>query len=131
MRVTEYQQGIPSWFELETTDEAAVAPFYDALFGWRDDPNSMGDPNGAMYHMQLIDGDSVAAIFKQDPENSKLGLPPHWNTYITVKDLDAVAAKVPGTGRRHPRGAVRCHGRRPHGRDHRPHGRPRGSLAGA
>ena len=33
MRVTEYQQGIPSWFELETTDEAAAAPFYDALFG--------------------------------------------------------------------------------------------------
>ena len=98
MKVTEYQQGIPSWFELETTDEAAAAPFYGALFGWHDDPNSTGDPNGAMYHMQLIDGDSVAAIFKQDPENSSLGIPPHWNTYITVKDLDAIAAKVRALG---------------------------------
>lgn len=98
MKVIEYRQGSPSWFELETSDETAAGHFYGALFGWRDDPQPMGDPGDAIYHMETIDNDSVAAITRLQPDHAQRGIPPHRNTYITLKDINAIAAKIPPLG---------------------------------
>lgn len=96
MKVTSHAQGAPSWFELSTTDPDAAARFYGQLFGWTDDPQPM--PEGPAYHMQRIEGDAVAAISPQMPGEAERGLPPHWNVYITVEDLDATTGKVEGAG---------------------------------
>ena len=65
MKVSSHTQGTPSWFELSTTDPASAVSFYGRLFGWTDDPRPM--PEGGDYHVQLIEGDSVAAIGPQMP----------------------------------------------------------------
>jgi predicted enzyme related to lactoylglutathione lyase len=87
---------MPSWFDLSTSDDAAAVQFYGALFGWQDDPRPM--PEGGTYHMQQIDGDDAAAISLQQPDEAAQGIPPHWNVYITVDDVDAAAGKVEAAG---------------------------------
>jgi predicted enzyme related to lactoylglutathione lyase len=96
MKMTTYKQGMPSWVELSTTDEAAAIAFYGALFGWTDEPNDTGD--GTMYHMQRLGDDYVAAITQQRPDEAQQGIPSHWMTYITVDDVDAVAGRVAAAG---------------------------------
>jgi len=48
--------------------------------------------------MQRIEGDAVAAISPQMPGEVEQGLPPHWNVYISVDDVDATAASVEAGG---------------------------------
>jgi len=96
VKVTSHAQGTPSWFELSTTDPDGAARLYGQLFGWSDDPQPI--PDGPAYHMQRIEGDAVAAISPQMPGEVEQGLPPHWNVYITVDDLDATAGKVEAAG---------------------------------
>ena len=98
MQVASHSQGLPCWFELETTDEAAALRFYGALFGWSDDPQPL--PGGSNYHMQRLGSDAVAAVQRQRPDQAQMGIPPHWNVYLSADDVDAVAAAVPGLGGR-------------------------------
>ena len=66
MQVQQHKQGTPSWAELVTTDDAAAVRFYHGLFGWHDDAMPMGDEG--VYHMQLLQGDNIAAIANQRAE---------------------------------------------------------------
>ena len=90
--VTSHSHGAPSWADLATTDPAAALAFYTALFGWEDDPQPMGPD--AFYHMQKINGLEAAAIFQQMDQEREQGIPPHWNTYITVDDVDSIALQA-------------------------------------
>lgn len=89
---TQYAHGTPSWVDLQTTDQAGAKTFYSALFGWDYEDMPVGDD--AVYSMGKKNGQSVAAISGPPPE----GVPSHWNTYVTVTDVDASAAQVPGAG---------------------------------
>ena len=94
--VTSYSHGAPSWAELSTTDEAGALAFYSALFGWVNDPQEMG-PN-SYYHMQRLNGLEAAAIYEQGEEERGQGVPPHWNVYITVENVDELVEKVGQNG---------------------------------
>lgn len=94
--VTAHNPGTPSWAELSTTDEAGALAFYGGLFGWVDDPQQIGE--NWYYHMQKLNGLEAAAIYQQGEEERNMGVPPHWNTYITTSDVDAVAEKAGQTG---------------------------------
>jgi hypothetical protein len=96
MKIESYQAGMPSWTDLSTSDEAGALAFYSALFGWEDEPNPAGE--GFTYHMQKLGDDYVAAISAQQPHETETGIPPHWNTYITVDDLEATVAQVAPAG---------------------------------
>ncbi len=93
---TSYAQGIPNWVDLQTSDQPAAKAFYGELFGWtyRDQPV----PQGGVYSMAYIDDKTVAAISSQTPDMAAQGVPPMWNTYFAVDDVDATAAKVAGAG---------------------------------
>jgi predicted enzyme related to lactoylglutathione lyase len=94
---TEHAPGTPSWVDLQTSDPAAAKSFYGALFGWTYDDLPVGDDaegNPAFYSMAAKNGKSVAAIAALPMP----GIPPHWNTYVTVADVDATAAQVAGAG---------------------------------
>lgn len=93
---TGYKQGIPSWVDLGTSDQDGAKKFYGSLFGWNWDDNDMGD--GSFYSMAQLKGKSAAAVYTQRPEEASQGIPPHWTTYITVDDVDAVVGKVAGAG---------------------------------
>ena len=89
---TQYAPGTPSWVDLQTSDQAGAKSFYTALFGWGYDDQPVGDD--AVYSMAQKNGKDVAAIAGLPMP----GVPPHWNTYVTVADVDATAAQVPAAG---------------------------------
>ncbi|MGQ0826416.1 MAG: VOC family protein [Actinomycetota bacterium] len=90
----EYVPGTPSWVDLQTSDPTAAKQFYASLFGWDGyDENDMG--GGASYSMATRRGRHVAAIAPLPPQP---GIPPHWNTYVTVSDVDAITARAGDAG---------------------------------
>jgi predicted enzyme related to lactoylglutathione lyase len=96
--VTKYEQGIPSWLDLSTTDLAAAESFYRELFGW--DHERMDAGNGQFYSMQYLKGKTVAGMMEQSKEQIEQGMPPSWSTYITVNHVDEVAARAAKLGGR-------------------------------
>lgn len=94
--VTGYPDGLFSWVDLATTDQAAAKEFYSGLFGWTfaDMPTDMG----SVYSMAQIDGYNVCGLGPLPPEMAAQGIPPLWSSYISHSDVDAVAAKITEAG---------------------------------
>jgi hypothetical protein len=93
---TEYAQGTPCWIDLQTTDQSGGKKFYTSLLGWSYDDRSMPGTS-AVYSMALLSGETVAAIAPMPP-GAPEGMPPMWNTYLAVDDVDAAAEKVVPAG---------------------------------
>jgi hypothetical protein len=91
-----YTNGTFSWVENATTDQDGAKSFYATLFGWDYDDRPVGE--GIVYTMAQIAGKDVAAISPQMQDERDQGIPPHWNSYITVEAVDAVSAKVAELG---------------------------------
>ena len=85
--------GAFSWNELTTSDPAAAAAFYGALFGWDVKPPMphMGD-----YRIASLGETMVAGIMSPPPGSPPM--PPHWGSYVTVNDCDASVAKAQALG---------------------------------
>ena len=94
--VTSHAPGAPSWFELSTTDEAGALSFYSTLLGWENEPHEIG-PNWN-YNMQKVQGQYACSIYQQGEEERSQNVPPHWNTYFTVKSADATAETIKQNG---------------------------------
>jgi predicted enzyme related to lactoylglutathione lyase len=93
---TSYKPGTFSWTDLTTTDQPAAKAFYSELFGWEAVDNPVGD--GVVYSMMKKDGKDVAAISPQMQQQAESGVPPTWNSYITVESADATAQKAKELG---------------------------------
>jgi len=93
---TSYKPGTFCWSELSTPDQQAAKSFYASLFGWQSDDRPMDDDT--VYSMQLIDGKHVAAIAPQPQQQREAGVPALWNSYVSVDDADAVAARATELG---------------------------------
>ena len=87
------KNGAFGWFELMTTDVEAAKTFYKGLFGWEYETVPIPE---AEYTIVKVDGVAVAGIMGQ-PEESK-GMPPSWDIYITVDDVDATVKSVTELG---------------------------------
>ena len=87
------KNGAFGWFELMTTDVDAAKAFYKELFGWEYETYPMP---GSDYTVIKVDGNAVAGIMGM-PDECK-GMPPSWDIYITVDDVDAVARGVLSLG---------------------------------
>src|ERR1700710_1557386 len=85
---TSHPAGSFSWTDLQTDDLDRAKSFYADLLGWSYDDIPIGD--GAVYSMAKVQGKTVAGLgVRQGP-----GIPPHWNCYVTVDDVDAAAARA-------------------------------------
>jgi uncharacterized protein len=89
---TQYTPGTFSWSELQTSDPDAAKSFYAALFGWQAEDLTV--PGGGYYSMQRLDGKDVAAIAPQPTAQRDAGVPPLWNSYVTVESADAAAERA-------------------------------------
>jgi uncharacterized protein len=89
---TSHAPGTFSWVDLATSDPDAARSFYSELFGWRSE-DIAGE--GGTYTMLRLDGKDVAACFAQPPGEDA---PPHWNSYVTVEDVDASASRAAELG---------------------------------
>lgn len=101
MKLESINEGAASWVELSTSDEAGALAFYTGLFGWTDDAQPMpAEAGGGEYHIAQLEGDNIAGLSRQQPDEAQQGIPPHWNVYLAVNDVDATVAKVePAQGR--------------------------------
>jgi predicted enzyme related to lactoylglutathione lyase len=94
---TKYEPGTPSWVDLMTPDPAAAKTFYTALFGWEYRDEDTGMPDNP-YTMCLKNGKSVAGMGRQFDDQRAQGVPPLWNSYVTVRDIEKSAAKAAKLG---------------------------------
>ncbi|HEY5199191.1 MAG TPA: VOC family protein [Solirubrobacteraceae bacterium] len=93
---TQYTPGTFSWADLATTDPVAAKAFYGELFGWVAEDMPVGD--GVFYSMMRLDGKDVAGISPQPQAQREAGVPPLWNSYVTVESADASAARAAELG---------------------------------
>lgn len=89
---TTYTPGTFSWTDLTTPDQDGAKAFYTQLFGWEVDDRPVGEE--MVYSMMTIGGKPVAAISPQPQQQREMGVPPFWNSYVTVTDVDQVAARA-------------------------------------
>ena len=85
MKTDDFRSGVPYWAQLATTDPAAAASFYGALFGWH--------PSAAGTGVCELGGVPVSVI-----ETAAAGQPSKWTTYLYAEDLPAALDRVVATG---------------------------------
>ncbi|MEM8709263.1 MAG: VOC family protein [Actinomycetota bacterium] len=93
---TSHQHGMASWCDMSSRDVDAAKAFYGELFGW--ELHTSPDPEAGGYTMALKHGKAAAAITPQPAEQVEMGIPPHWTTYFTVDDVDAMPAAIEAAG---------------------------------
>jgi uncharacterized protein len=84
--------GTPIWTDLSSPDVEASARFYGAVFGWTSHPG--GPESGGYTLFHTADGRQVAGVAPL----ASPGQPPAWNTYVSVEDADAAAARAAEAG---------------------------------
>ncbi len=94
---TSYEPGTFCWVDLTSPDQAASKAFYEALFGWEAQDMPTGD-DGSVYSIMQLGGKDVAAIAPQPEQQRDAGVPPLWNSYVSVQDADATLARATELG---------------------------------
>ena len=91
--MTSYKPGTFCWVDFNAKDQPAAKKFYSEVFGWTS--NDMPMPDGTNYSMMLKNGKEVGAIGGMPPGTE---MPPHWNSYIAVENVDQAANKAASLG---------------------------------
>ncbi len=86
-------QGRFVWRELVVKNQTKASAFYEKVFGWNATTAEMG---GGYRYTLLKNGDKDVGGLVAPPADRDV--PANWLTYITVDDVDAVAARVPSLG---------------------------------
>ncbi len=91
MEIERYDDGVPSWVDMGSTDLAKSKEFYGALFSWN---CPEGPPEAGGYSVCDLGGKTVAGLGPQ----MNPAAPPSWMTYVDVDDVDASVGKVGPAG---------------------------------
>jgi uncharacterized protein len=86
-----YPAGTFCWADLGTSDAAAAKSFYMAVFGWEAVDAEAGE--AGVYTTFKLEGQDVAALYEIGEED-RAALTPHWSSYVSVADVDALAGRV-------------------------------------
>jgi uncharacterized protein len=89
------QVGDASWIELMTTDLPAAKRFYEDVFAWK--PTEAMDM-GEMGPYQIFNRPSgrIGGMMKKPPQMAHV--PPNWQIYFRVADVDAAAERIKANG---------------------------------
>ena len=93
---TSHAPGAFCWVELATSDPDGAKNFYPSLFGWEVEDSDI--PGGGVYTMFKIDGLNICACSQQQEGEAKAGVPPHWNSYVSVDDVDQTVKVADAAG---------------------------------
>ncbi len=94
--MTEYAPGTFSWVDLGTKDADGAKKFYSGLFGWDFTDYPAGDQG--IYSMAQLNGKDVTALYQMGEEQQAQGMPPMWNSYVTVANAAESAEKAKALG---------------------------------
>jgi predicted enzyme related to lactoylglutathione lyase len=89
--------GEASWRELMTTDAAAALKFYGEVFGWQPGEALDMGPAGTYYMFNRPHG-MIGGMMNKPPEMASV--PPNWQIYFRVADINAAAERVTASGGR-------------------------------
>jgi predicted enzyme related to lactoylglutathione lyase len=93
---TGYEHGQFSWVDLSSHGMAGAKQFYGSLFGWQaDDQDTQGGPP---YSIFKLEGKQAAGLGELSAEMRSQGIPPMWNSYINVDDIEATVKKAQELG---------------------------------
>lgn len=93
---SEYAPGTFNWVDLMSHDMASAGSFYAELFGWTvEQQDTHGGPPYAMF---MKDGEVIAGMGRASDEMKAQGVPPMWNSYVSVADARATAARAEQLG---------------------------------
>ncbi|MGH8947119.1 MAG: VOC family protein [Acidimicrobiia bacterium] len=87
-----YDQGVPCWVDLTTSDLEGAKSFYSALFGWKYEHH---DTDSGPYALASQKGEPATGMFPGQGDATSV-----WTTYIAVDDVDAIAEKIGEEGGR-------------------------------
>ena len=91
------ETGEASWHELMTTDAPAAMKFYHEVFGWQpSEAMDMGEMG--KYQMFNRPHGMIGGIMNKPPEMANV--PPNWQIYFLVPDLDAAVERIKQHGGR-------------------------------
>ncbi len=88
-QIDRYEHGQFCWTDLATSDAQAAKDFYAAVLGWQAEEQEIP---GGVYTMFRVGGKDAAGCFKQGEEEK--GIPPHWNVYVNVDDVDQMTKRA-------------------------------------
>ncbi len=95
-QVTKYPHGTFSWADNSSADPKAAKAFYMDLFGWSKNEIPIGE--NMTYTVFQLEGEACAALSGMMPDQLQMGAPSHWNNFVTVDDVDALADVVKANG---------------------------------
>ncbi|MGC4113022.1 MAG: VOC family protein [Nocardioides sp.] len=81
----------PTWNECVTADVATAVAFYRAVLGMGSEAMDMGEA-GSYTVLTDVNGRQIGGCM--DLAMLPEGVPPHWNVYFNVEDVDASVAKA-------------------------------------
>jgi predicted enzyme related to lactoylglutathione lyase len=87
--------GDASWRELMTTDAPAAMKFYEQVFGWHQSQAMDMGPMGTYYIFNRPHG-QIGGMMNKPPEMANV--PPNWQIYFRVPDVDAAVERVKANG---------------------------------
>ena len=87
--------GEASWHELMTTDATAAMAFYRDVFGWQPSEALDMGPMGT-YQMFNRPHGMIGGMMNRPPEMAHV--PPLWQIYFRVPDMDAAVARITAHG---------------------------------
>lgn len=90
--IKQHTPGAFCWAEVGTVDAKKTKAFYTELFGWKYEDKPAG--KFGVYSMCRLGGKDLAGLYELAPELLKMGVTPHWMSYVAVADADAAAAKI-------------------------------------
>jgi len=93
---TQYAHGEFSWVDFVSHDMPSACAFYEAVFDWESvRQDTQGGPPYAIFQKG---GQAVAGIGQMDDAMKSQGLPPMWNSYVNVDDVNAAVQKATELG---------------------------------
>lgn len=87
--------GDASWLELMTSDAPAAMKFYQDLFAWQPSEAMDMGPDGK-YQMFNRGSRMIGGMMKKPAQLAQV--PPFWNIYFRVPDIDAAVARIKANG---------------------------------
>lgn len=82
------------WNELSTPNIQAAKDFYSRVLGWQFVDHDMGD----MTYTMIKNGDKEFGGMWQIPKDKQKEIPPHWLSYILVKNVEETLKKATDSG---------------------------------
>ena len=94
--VSQHEPGMFNWVDLMTTDVESAREFYSQLLGCETVDNPVSDD--FVYTLFSRNGKNIAGMSPMMPDMLEQGVPPHWNSYVAVENVEEAAAKAAGLG---------------------------------